>query len=161
VIRGAVLIAILGACSGKAPVRGGGEAGTERDAAIANVAPAPDGRTCVSAKDDVATRAPGADPGDPIDVDGDGAADPVFRDCGGSSNCDFLIYAEAGGCARFLGTVHGAPYADPWCIDPGTADRPCRISINRHMIHGEAQQYFFEHVDGAYVETGTGELYPP
>ena len=161
-IRALLLASGLAACSGKAPVRAGAEAGTERDAAaIANVAPAPDASRCPSVKEDVATRASGADPVDSIDVDGDGTGDPVFRDCGGSRNCDYLIYVETGGCARFLGEVHGAPYADPWCATQGTPDQPCRISINRHMIHGDAQEYFYDVVDGQYVETGSGRYFGP
>ncbi len=75
-------------------------------------------------------------------------------------NCDYLMYLEPGGCAQYLGTVTGAVYADPWCVEPGAAGKPCRISINRHMIHGDTQQYFFEYVGGAYQESGVGKHFP-
>jgi hypothetical protein len=116
---------------------------------------------CPTAAADAAARSPGATAVDPVDVDGDGVGDPVFREsCGGMGNCDYLMYLEPGGCAQYLGNVTGAVYADPWCVDPGSAGKPCRISINRHMIHGDTQQYFFEYVGGAYQEAGAGKHFP-
>src|SRR5688572_17635521 len=134
-VRALGFVLLVGACTSSAPgteaPRPGAAAPEAAVAPPAKVAAAPADAApaCATAAADAAVRSPGATAVDPIDLDGDGVGDPVFREgVGGMGNTDYLLYLEPGGCAQFLGTVTGAVYADPWCVDPGAPGKPCRIS---------------------------------
>jgi hypothetical protein len=102
----------------------------------------------------------GAKPAESLDIDGNGKPDPVFKSCY-SGNCDFMFYQEAEPCPRFLGEVTGSVVDAPSCDKPAVDGQPCRLSVSRFMMHGDQQEYFYEFVDGKYVEAGSGRYAPP
>ncbi len=116
-----------------------------------------------SAAADARARYRDAEPVAPLDLDGDGDGDPVFRaHCVEEENCRFLFYlAPAGGCARLLGDLRALRFDEPSCDAPGTPERPCRLDLRVGMDHGDAEEYFYDFVDGAYVYAGAGRYFPP
>jgi hypothetical protein len=129
-----------------------------------SVPPAPARSTpvlaCFTAEADATVRHGGVKPGESFDIDGNGKPDPVFKSCS-SGNCRYLLYQDAEPCARFLGELTGSVIDDPRCDTPPVDGKPCRISLSRFMVHGDQQEYFYELVDGKYVEVGTGHYAPP
>lgn len=119
-----------------------------------------DALACLSAEADAELRHSGAKPGESFDIDGNGKPDPVFKSCY-SGNCNYMLYQEAEPCARFLGELTGSVVDDPRCDKPAVDGKPCRLSLSRFMIHGDQQEYFYELVDGTYVEAGSGRYGPP
>jgi hypothetical protein len=105
-------------------------------------------------------RRSGAKPGESFDIDGNGTPDPVFKSCY-SGNCDYFLYQQVGECAVFLGKITAAVVDDPRCETPPVAGKPCRISAQRFMIHGDQQEYFYEIVNGQYEEVGAGRYIGP
>jgi hypothetical protein len=132
----------------------------EPAAPVPQAAPSSSALACLSAEADAQARHPGAKPGESFDLDGNGKPDPVFKSCY-SGNCNYLLYQDAEPCPRFLGEITGSVVDDPRCDKPAVDGQPCRISLTRFMIHGDQQEYFYEFVDGKYVEAGAGRYSPP
>ena len=160
----------LGACSNSPSGRGRAtatpapvDAGTP--GALAHAPAAADARPC-SAGDDARARHHDAEPAEPmagrlLDLDGDGAADPVYRArCNG--DCTYLLYVTDQPCPRFVGAIEGTVVSHPWCVEPPAPGGLCRLSITQFMIHGDTQQYFYAYSpDTGYVVDGHGHYTPP
>lgn len=111
---------------------------------------------------DIATRRPGAEPVEGIDLDGDGDRDLVFRyghDLHG--NAEFLFYRVDGDCATYLGSIESFVVDTPRCVEPRVAGRICRLSATRRMFHDDYQETFYVQAAGAFHEAGHGRYVQP
>ena len=114
---------------------------------------------CADVAADVASRASDAQPIAPassIDLDGDGAADPMFATPQIGGNRDVYLYASANGCPHYVGQVQQSFLGEPHCAEPATPGTICRISTMRFMIHGDEYEYFYACARGTCTEAGTG-----
>lgn len=101
----------------------------------------------------------------PIDLDHDGTPDCMFSSCT-SNRCRTLLYRVEPGHVRLVGDLATSPLSEPRCIDPSpstsrTNGGLCRLSVHELMIHGDEQEYFYEHTDGAYRKVGIGRRTDP
>jgi len=99
--------------------------------------------------------------GTPLDLNGDGVEDLVYRAwC--TRDCTYLLYVADTPCPRFVAELEGTVIDRPRCDEPAKAGTLCRISLDRMMIHGDLQEYFYRYVPGTgYVEDGHGRYVPP
>ncbi len=154
-MRSVLLVALAG-CVSTAPTPSGSPATAPASAPTSSQPPP----GCADVTRDLTRRAPDARPSPAsIDLDGDGALDPMFTGhcsmMGG--NCDTYLYASNDGCPRYVGQVQVTRVsAGPSCADPPRDRVPCRLSASRMMIHGEIYEYFYVFAPDGYQEAGVG-----
>jgi hypothetical protein len=94
-----------------------------------------------------------------LDVNADGVPDCVLKGCY-SRDCDTEIYVIERGSPRRVGQFISSVVGEPTCISSPTDGGFCRLSVGVMMIHGEDQKYWYDYIDGGYVETGVGQRVP-